>query len=296
MEEGKIGPGDVISCPYHDAGRSWPNCLMFRRFGSCHDWRWQDEGGNIARNAIRGSCNVYFSRLANRIDVRRLQEWLLRFGYGRKILPGPDFSDMPDAANRAEAANRNLRQSAGQISVRVVPNASSIEDIPNMGTFEKRMFGIGQGNIWTTVLQVTNAMAVIARGGMYKSPRLFLSGSDGLNDRQEYIGISATSIRTVRDGMSAVVYEAGGTAYSTFENSGLGERDVKVFGKTGSTERPNNAWFACFAEDGSGRSIAIAIVVEGGQSGSRDAAPLGREIIRMCNEAGYIGKQPQRFK
>ncbi|MCK4958682.1 MAG: hypothetical protein KAT00_04770, partial [Planctomycetes bacterium] len=273
MEEGKVGSGDVISCPYEDAGRSWPNCLMFRRFGSCHDWRWQDEGGNIARNAIRGSCNIYFSRLANRLDVRRLQEWLLRFGYGRKILPGPDFSNMPDAENRLDAANRNLRQSAGQISVRVVPDASSIEDIPNMGTFEKRMFGIGQGNLWATVLQVTNAMAVIARGGMYKPPRLFPGKSDEFNDRQEYIGISAASIRTVRDGMSAVVYEAGGTAYSTFENSDLGERDVKVFGKTGSTEKPNNAWFACFAEDGSGRSVAIAIVVEGGQSGSRDAAP-----------------------
>ena len=36
-------------------------------------------------------------------------------------------------------------------------------------------------------------------------------------------------------------------------------------------------------------SIAIAIVIEGGTSGSGDAAPLGRRMIEMCNELGYVG-------
>jgi cell division protein FtsI/penicillin-binding protein 2 len=70
----------------------------------------------------------------------------------------------------------------------------------------------------------------------------------------------------------------------------LAAEDVKVYGKTGSTERPEHAWFAGFAQDSSARKIAVAVVVEGGQHGSSDAAPLVRDIIQFCIEAGYLGK------
>ncbi|GAH62037.1 unnamed protein product [marine sediment metagenome] len=73
--------------------------------------------------------------------------------------------------------------------------------------------------------------------------------------------------------MSAVVNESGGTAYNPFAQSGFSEQHIKVYGKTGSTQEPDCAWFAGFAEDSAGRSIAIAVVVEGGQHGSSDAAP-----------------------
>jgi cell division protein FtsI/penicillin-binding protein 2 len=65
---------------------------------------------------------------------------------------------------------------------------------------------------------------------------------------------------------------------------------VKVYGKTGSTERPFHASFAGFAADSDGRKIAVAVVVEGGQSGSRDAAPLARDIIQLCINSEYIGE------
>ncbi|GAF81116.1 unnamed protein product, partial [marine sediment metagenome] len=67
--------------------------------------------------------------------------------------------------------------------------------------------------------------------------------------------------------MSAVVSETSGTAYSIFAPvlTSLAEQDIKVYGKTGSTEKPDHAWFAGFATDGTNRSIAIAVVVEGGQ-------------------------------
>ena len=89
--------------------------------------------------------------------------------------------------------------------------------------------------------------------------------------------------------MHAVVYEKGGTAYTAFVDSDLDKRDVTVYGKTGSTQGVATAWFAGFAEDSADRSISIAIVVEGGTSGSRDAAPLGRRMIELCNEFGYVG-------
>ena len=82
-----------------------------------------------------------------------------------------------------------------------------------------------------------------------------------------------------------------GTARTAFASADLARHGVQVYGKTGSTEEPETAWFAGFAEDHSGTGIALAVVVEGGQSGSSDAAPLGREIIQLCIEAGYVGNR-----
>ena len=65
------------------APQGWPNCLIYLRNHWGHDSMWP----NTARNAIKGSCNVYFSHLADRIDPVVLQSWLFRFGYGRLALP-----------------------------------------------------------------------------------------------------------------------------------------------------------------------------------------------------------------
>lgn len=294
LEEGKIAAGEIISCPAHPAPTGWPNCLMFRRFHSCHDWRWQNEGGNNARNAIKGSCNIYFSQLANRIDSRRLQHWMYDFGYGRRILEPPPFDELLEGLGRDQAADRRLRESQGIISSGFTTETiESFDDLPKLSAPEKRFFGIGQGNLRVTALQVSTAMATIARDGVFKSPRLVLSGDDPFNETGAVnLHVAPRTIRTVKDGMYAVVSETGGTANTPFKNSPLLDksRDMKIYGKTGSTERPYHAWFAGFVEDGLGRTLALAIVVEGGQAGSTDAAPLAREIIRLCNEAGYIGR------
>ena len=167
---------------------------------------------------------------------------------------------------------------------------------------------MGQGNLRATPLQVANAMAAIARGGIYKHPRLFIPSVIASEAKQSQINmekvrvssienressidlnISPQTLEVIFDGMSAVVNEPGGTAYKEFAYSGLGEQDVKVYGKTGSTQQPDVAWFAGFAKDNTDRGISIAVVVEGGQHGSSDAAPLARDIIWLCIEEGYIG-------
>jgi len=294
MQEGKITPTEVISCPHKKAGQSWPNCWIFNKTGSCHDWQWQNEGGNNARNAIRGSCNIYFSHLADRLEASSLQRWLFEFGFGWQILPGPDFGENPVDTGRSKGTNRNLRQSHGVISSQISPKKPRrIEDVGELKTFEKKLFGIGQGSLSVTVLQVANAMAAVGRGGIYKNPRLFLGETDIFNEQQQVnLGISELTLTTLRDGMSAVVNEYGGTAFAVFNNIALRKRNIKVYGKTGSTEGSVNAWFAGFVEDDTGRAISIALVVEGGESGAKDAAPLGRDIIKICNEAGYIGQSP----
>ncbi len=298
LEEGKVAPGTVISCPHKPAPRGWPNCLQYRRFGSCHDWKWDGHGGNNAVNAIRGSCNIYFSRLADMLDSRVLQKWLWEFGCGRTILAGPDYETMMQGLRRDSYKPLRLAESAGQIQSAIPPGQpDSFDEVGDLKGYEKRMFGIGQGGLRVTTLQVAAAMACISRGGVFIRPTVFMppQGENSPGTFRPYgreIGLSDRTVRTVKDGMYAVVNQWGGTARSAFEGSFLLDKDrgMDIYGKTGSTERPNHAWFAGFVEDKTAGGIALAVLVEGGQAGSSDAAPLGREIIRLCSEMGYIGQ------
>jgi len=307
LESGKITPQKVIPCPAQKAPKGWPSCWLYNRYRTGHDGRWE----NNARNAVRGSCNIYFSHLADSIDPLVLQQWLFKFGYGRNILFPPDSTAETEIS-------RNLRQSPGVISNNIPRGQiSSFEQVPPLSGSERRWFGIGQGNLRVTPLQVANAMAAIARGGLYKPPRLFLPSVIASESKQSQINtetaqntgdesqatshgndlnISLQTLAVIYDGMSAVVNESGGTAYSTFEPvlRSLAKQDIKVYGKTGSTQDPDHAWFGGFATDGTNRSIAIAIVVEGGQHGSSDAAPLARDIIQFCIDSGYIGVKTQK--
>jgi penicillin-binding protein 2 len=298
LESGKITADEIIHCPAQKAPKGWPNCWIYNKYHwTGHDDMWQ----NNARNAIKGSCNIYFSQLADRIEPLVLQQWLSAFGYGHvsSLVARNSSLELQDTGQ----GTRELRQAPGQIStvvgqVSTIPAQSTnptFEQLPPLNRSERRYFGIGQGNLRATPLQAANAMAAIARGGVYKSPRLFLTPDATRDEERETrdekgLGISAETLSVVRDGMYAVVNEPDGTAYKEFATAGLAEQGVKVYGKTGSTEEPANAWFSGFAEDGKGRKLAIAVVVEGGQHGSSDAAPLARDIIQFCIEAGYIGR------
>jgi penicillin-binding protein 2 len=276
LESEKITADEVIGCPPQAAPKHWPSCWVYNRFGSGHDYNWR----NTARNAIKGSCNIYFSHLANRIDTSILQQWLFKLGYGRKIPLAPTFK-----ASGNEL--RELRQAQGQISNTIPKKTiSNLDQLPPLKGSERRWFGIGQGNLRVTPLQVANAMAAIARDGLFKKPCLFT----GDTDDSIALNISPATLNVVRDGMSAVVNETGGTAYNEFVADSLTVKGLKVYGKTGSTEKPANAWFAGFAEDRTDRSIAIAVVVEGGEHGSSDAAPLARDIFQFCIDAQYLGE------
>ena len=281
LESAKITADEIISCPAKKAPAGWPSCWLYNRFSWMgHD----DKGPNYAHNAVKGSCNIYFSRLANRIEPLVLQGWLYAFGYGRKAPLAP-------AAVREAKQKRDLRQAAGVISTsKPQEPITALEQLPVLAAEERRYFGIGQGNLRATPLQVANAMATIARGGLYRVPRLFIEDANDINSEPVNLNISAATLDVVRDGMRAVVNEPDGTAYNEFAPAGFARQGIEVFGKTGSTEAPDHAWFAGFAEDGEGRGIAIAVIVEGGQHGSADAGPLARDIIQFCIDAGYIGQ------
>lgn len=108
MQSKKTYPEEVISCPAEEAPGRWPSCWIFRKHGIGHD----SQHENNARNAIKGSCNIYFSRLADRIDSKALQKLLFSIGYGRRALAIPDYL-------LQKGVDRNFRQIAGVISSKV---------------------------------------------------------------------------------------------------------------------------------------------------------------------------------
>ena len=222
------------------------------------------------RNAIKGSCNIYFSRLAEDIELRTLQTWFSKFGYGRVApLTKPLEYTLDEGFDL-----RTLRQGPGRIITR-----------PG----DRRLAGIGQSNMRVTPLQVANSMAALARNGQFLNPSLFQMHTSHKATTPEDLGISRSVLKVVLDGMDAVVNESGGSATEAFAGTDFSSYGVHVYGKTGSTEAPENAWFAGFAKHASGKALAIAIVVEGGQSGSKDAAPLARDIVQLCILRGYLG-------
>ncbi|MBN2182739.1 MAG: hypothetical protein JW715_12575 [Sedimentisphaerales bacterium] len=280
LETGMITPDEVISCPAHAPEPGWPRCLIWRRnpwMG--HDNWWE----NNARNAIKGSCNIYFSKLADMMDSAILQHWLFMFGYGRTLLSPPKTSEQTEI-------DRNMRQLSGAISSTNPKDRNpTLAQMPPLRDADRKMFGIGQGNLRVTPLQVANTMATIARGGISISPILF---RDFQHPESTPLNISKETLDVVYDGMSAVVNETNGTANKQFGPilQDFAAQDVKIYGKTGSTEGEEHAWFAGFAEDSTGRKLAFAVIVEGGQHGSSDAAPLASEILQICIQEGYIGR------
>jgi penicillin-binding protein 2 len=310
QESGQITAEEVISCPARKSPQGWPSCWIYLRSqGIGHDSLWV----NNARNAIKGSCNIYFSHLADRIDPVVLQNWLFRFGYGRKS------SLIARGSSLDTNEPRDFRQAQGQISNRPASDMiTSFEQVPPLEPSERRWFGIGQGNLRVTPLQVANAMATIARGGVYRPVRLLdyseqpTDGNDDTMTGQDVnqpkvsnladfnnvpwgnvnLNITTRTMATVYEGMHAVVEEPGGTANREFASALpiFASHGIRVYGKTGSTQNPEHAWFAGFAKDGTGKAIAVAVVVEGGQQGSADAAPLARDILQFCAERGYIGQ------
>jgi len=283
LAEQRIAPDGIISCPSTPSPKGWPRCWIERRYGYGHDESWAYEGGNKARNALRGSCNVYFSQLAARIPPQNLQGWLYNFGFGRTALWITDKKILNADPN---IAVRDFRQTAGIIS----SNTISADDIPlydrpPIDPAERRFFGIGQGNLRTTPLQVANAFAALARGGVFKRARIV--ETDPVDDGQK-LDLGSDTIATIYEGMRAVVSEQGGTGYQQFANSGFEQKGIKVFGKTGSTEKPYNAWFTGFAKNSEGKTIAFVVLIEGGQHGGSDAGPIARDLIGFCYELGYL--------
>ena len=213
------------------------------------------------------SSNVGTVRIGQRLGATRFDEWVRRFGFGRKT-----GVELP-------------AEEAGQVLKLDKYSGSSMGNLP-----------IGQGES-VTPLQLAAAYSAIANGGIMRSPRIIaeVGGVRSPTPRGRRV-ISQATATQVRDMLEGVT-EAGGTA------SQVAIPGYSLAGKTGTANKVDSATgeysktrfigsFVGFAPAKRPKLLLTVMVDEpqGEIYGSEVAAPAFREIMRFA--LPYLGIAP----
>jgi penicillin-binding protein 2 len=266
LENGLATPGETVFC---NGGTN----LGRHRF---HCWKRGGHGHMDCRSAIKESCDVYFYDLARRCGPDLIAETARRFGLGIR-------HDLPLTAIRE-----------GLMPTRQWKRANRDEGWQVGDSFN---FGIGQGFSLATPLQLCVMSARLAAGRSVVPRLVRRIGGEAVGPPEApELGISRSHLALVRDAMSAVMNEQGGTA----RGSRIHDPAGRMAGKTGTSQvrritmaerargvlrddqlpwnRRNHALFVAFAPAEAPR-YALATIVEHGGGGSRAAAPIARDVM-----------------
>ncbi|MEZ5956592.1 MAG: penicillin-binding protein 2 [Hyphomonadaceae bacterium] len=256
---------------------------------------WSRHGRVNLHDAIKHSCDVFFYQAALRAGPERIAAVARQFGLGQ-------------AYNNIHVPN---------IRAGLIPDPTWWQENRHEGWTGGLTvnYGIGQGAMGITPLQLAVMAARLGNNGYAVEPRLIREGPNIGDPPQppHMSGIEADHLARVRDGMFGVCNEPGGTATRagnlelvlnpetgamvprTPENSRW--QPVQIAGKTGTAQvralgnnrgrhwstiewrYRDNALFCCFGPWHEPR-YACAVVVEHGGAGSGVAGPIAREIMR----------------
>lgn len=232
-------------------------------------------------DAIARSCDVYFYGLADALGIDRISTFLAPFGFGRTTgidISGEKTGILPSKEWKA----KTFSKPADQVW------------FPG----ETVNFGIGQGYLSVTPLQLAHYASIIATRGRIFKPRLVAAYRDPLSGQMKRVpaqaegqvgGVSAEDWDRVVHGMIGVTQR--GTA------AAIGAHAPYTFaGKTGTAqvftvaqnEKYNasainerlrdHSWFIAFAPADDPR-IAVAVIQENGGAGASAAAPIVRKVL-----------------
>jgi penicillin-binding protein 2 len=270
---GVISPQQTMYCPG-----------FFTLPGSSNKYRDDEVHHDVdMRTAISRSCDVYFYRVAEKMGIDHMHEFMSAFGYGE--LTGVDIpGEKPGLYASPEWKRRVSKRKADQVW------------FPG----ETVSMGIGQGPITVTPLQQAHFAAEIAeRGEIIAAPRLVAAtrapGSFDVVPRSPTL-MKPVNIATdeqwsvVFDGMEGAVGPSG-----TAHVAGAGAK-YKWAGKTGTAQvvtvkqtestkhkeaderKREHAWFIAFAPVDDPK-IAVSVLVENAGFGATAAAPIARKVI-----------------
>ena len=209
------------------------------------------------RHALMQSCNPFFCNLAMDIGTNALLRSARAFGLGAKT--GLDLG-----ADRAGVVPD------GGWKMRMYGERWYPGDLAQMG--------IGQGMLLVSPLQMALVAGAIGTGCLV-TPHL----KRDLPAERRRLAFAEEQLAVVREGMRLVVSGEGGTR-GTGWRGGEGV-PVAVSGKTGTAEvgrgarRRKNTWFMAYAPS-EAPQIAVALLVENGESGGGTAAPRVGAILR----------------
>lgn len=250
MNEGIIDENTTIYCP--------GSFTFGNRSYKCHG----AHGAVSLRNALKASCNVYFYQLGLKIGMENLQKYGEMFGFGQKT-----FIDLPN-------------EKTGRL-----PTVEWLEKVYGKGAATRGRlvnYGIGQGEILVTPLQMAAYTAAIANEGTYYQPHLVRAIKNNISNKIEPVSYASRKLpidkrifKFVKDGMYDVVNSPGGTAYYARLYN------IEVCGKTGTAQNPHgkdHAWFVCFAPKENPK-IALVVLAENSGFGGAVAAPIAKQLL-----------------
>lgn len=233
---------------------------------------------NVSK-AIIESCNPFFYDLAYRMGIDVISENMFNFGFGQST--GIDMGEELTGIMPSREWKQNNRRS---------------DWYPG----ETVLTGIGQGYWNATPLQLANAVAPIATGGVRHKLRLVIAENDHqqwqtkppeLADRQVDFG-DGSSLDIVKRAMEQVNKEPFGTArkafndawYSSAGKTGTVQLKTQTLDDDGKKVQPtrkkfnDNAVYVAYAP-ADNPEIAIAVVTENAGHGGEAAAPVARQVM-----------------
>jgi len=252
------------------------------------DWKKQGHGLTDLKKAVAESCDVYFYKLAQKMGIDRIHDFLSPFGFGQRT--GIDIAGEATGILPSTQWKRTTRGEPWYLG-------------------ETLISGIGQGYTLATPLQLAVATATLANRGRTLQPHLLKTvlhpgeQNEPFTPDRPSITIEKHEPRNWKrtiDAMLNVVYGTHGTARGINH-----QQSYKIAGKTGTAQvfgiaqdaeyikedvakhLRDHALFIAFAP-ADDPQIAISVVVENGGSGGSVAAPIAGTVIDYY----LTGKRP----
>lgn len=222
---------------------------------NCH----KEDGHGVLNmeGAVANSCNTYFIALAIATGAENITDTAGKFGFGSGI----SFA-------------QGIESAAGYLP--------DIESLDSKAAIANLSFG--QGALLATPVQICNAMATIARGGVYVEPYLIEGENDanGNFTRIKFYGEKRqifsyeTAVQLQRFLKKVVTDGSGSRAKSDYVTS-AGKTATAQTGKSENGEEIYNAWYAGYFPAES-PEYAVAVLKENGGEGAISCAPVFKEI------------------
>ena len=231
-------------------------CPGFYQYGDRIYGCWVTNGhGNVNMiQAMSMSCDVFFYKAVQLIDIDKLYNTFKQFGFGKKTK-----IDIPN-------------ELAG-----LVPNKAYMYQRYGKYGWSKGSllnFAIGQGELLVTPIQVLNYINLISTRG--NSPNCHFVIVDNLPENSNP-QLEEIIWKQVFEGMRSAIADKKGTG----RKSDPKIDGLIIYGKTGTAENPhgdNHAWFVGWAEY-LNEKYSIVVLLENGGSGGAVAAPLARKVF-----------------
>jgi len=303
LQEGVINRYTTLNCPGRmllpnrfapdDATLAQPfYCWIQLQYGHGH-------GPLAVVDALAQSCDIFFYQVGGGLEetefeglgVDRLAAYATEFGLGN-----PTGIDIPGEAG-------------GLVPTPLWKRQVYQETWTTGNTYN---FSIGQGDVLVTPLQMVNALAVVANGGVLYKPQVVhhIDDADGNTIRpftpvvSHTLQIDQAVWQIVREGLDLTVSETG-----TGSRALLDEIGINLAGKTGTAEYcdsialeagrcdvaehetlPTHAWFMAYGPTEAPEIAAVAWIYDGGE-GSVTAAPVIKEVLDFYfrRELGLFG-------